>query len=116
MSGDFSITEDAWWTAPAADLLAKFGSNAATGLSPKAVASSRARFGANTIDEIKPTSALELVLDGIREPMILVLLAIAALSFLFSKVEEAIVMIFVVAAYIAVEFVNKYRTDRTMTK
>jgi len=46
----------------------------------------------------------------------IVLLAIGGLSLVFGKMAEAVVMVFVVAAYIAVEFVNKYRTDRTMTQ
>lgn len=44
----------------------------------------------------------------------LLLLAIALLSLLFGKSIEAMVMVFVVAAYISVEFINKYRSDRIM--
>ncbi|RNJ48190.1 HAD-IC family P-type ATPase [Methylocystis hirsuta] len=114
MAGNALRKKDAWWSVPPPSLLAEFGSNERDGLSADGVSKSRERFGANTIDEVKPTSAFKLVLDGIREPMMLVLLAIAVLSFVFGKTNEAIVMVFVVAAYIAVEFVNKYRTDRTM--
>jgi Ca2+-transporting ATPase len=46
----------------------------------------------------------------------IVLLAIGGLSLLFGKTVEAVVMVFVVVAYIAVEFINKYRSDRTMTQ
>jgi Ca2+-transporting ATPase len=46
----------------------------------------------------------------------IVLLSIAALSLAFGKPVEAVVMMFVVAAYIAVEFVNKFRSDRIMTR
>jgi len=48
--------------------------------------------------------------------MMVLLLSIAALSVVFGETIEAAVMIFVVAAYISVEFVNKLRTDRTMTR
>jgi len=115
MAGNVPGKKVAWWSVPPASLLSEFGSNARDGLSADRVSKLRDRFGANTIDEVKPTSALKLILEGVREPMMLVLLAIAALSFAFGKVDEAIVMVFVVAAYIAVEFINKYRTDRTMT-
>ncbi|RNJ47914.1 HAD-IC family P-type ATPase [Methylocystis hirsuta] len=115
MAGNAIGTKDAWWAVSPPSLLAEFGSNERNGLSAGAVSALRDRFGANTIDEVRPTSAFKLVLEGVREPMMLVLLAIAALSFAFGKIDEAIVMVFVVAAYIAVEFINKYRTDRTMT-
>ena len=44
------------------------------------------------------------------------LLAIAVLSLFFGKPLEALVMVFVVFAYILVEFFNKWRTDRTMAR
>ncbi len=107
---------EAWWAQSLSFVLEKYGANTTNGLSPEGVNLSREKFGANTIDEVKPSSALTLILDGVREPMMVVLLSIAGLSFIFGKIQEAIVMIFVVIAYIAVEFVNKYRTDRTMTR
>ena len=116
MKDTTSQTIKSWWSIPQWSVLAMFGSGAASGLSADAVKKSRDKYGANTIDEVKPTSAIELILDGVREPMMIVLLSIGALSFAFGKAGEAAVMVFVVAAYIAVEFVNKYRTDRTMTK
>src|SRR3990167_3505131 len=116
MENESLQTKKLWWTIPQSSILTMFSSDATNGLSSETVEKSRDTFGANTIDEVKPTGALELILDGVREPMMIVLLSIGALSFVFGKAGEAIVMIFVVAAYIAVEFVNKYRTDRTMTK
>ena len=68
------------------------------------------------IEEIQPTSSLELILDSVKEPMMLLLLGIALLSIFFGRIPKAIFMTFVVAAYIAVEFINKFRTDKTMSK
>ena len=65
---------------------------------------------------MKPTPARELIFESVREPMMVLLLSIAALSLLFGKPVEAIVMVFVVFAYILVEFFNKWRTDRTMAR
>jgi len=42
------------------------------------------------------------VLEGIRQPMMVLLLSIAAISFLFRELVEGVAMIFVVAAYISV--------------
>ena len=116
MENESLQTKKLWWTIPQSSILTMFSSDATNGLSSETVEKSRDTFGANTIDEVKPTGALELILDGVREPMMIVLLSIGALSFVFGKAGEAVVMVFVVAAYIAVEFVNKYRTDRTMTR
>lgn len=59
---------------------------------------------------------MSLIFESVKEPMMLLLLAIALLSLLFGKSIEAMVMVFVVAAYISVEFINKYRSDRTMAR
>lgn len=56
-----------------------------------------------------------LIVEGIKEPMMLLLLSIALLSLLFGEIIEAVAMVFVVLAYISVEFINKYRTDRIMS-
>ena len=57
---------------------------------------------------------MSLIFESIKEPMMILLLSIALLSGLFGKAIEAVVMIFVVAAYVSVEFINKFRSDRTM--
>jgi len=104
------------WSIPLEDLLPSLSIDVAQGLSQAQVDSSRASFGANTLEELKPTRIWDLILDGVKEPMMAVLLSIAALSLLFGKPAEAAVMVFVVAAYISVEFINKFRSDRTMAR
>ncbi|MFA5074801.1 MAG: cation-transporting P-type ATPase [Candidatus Babeliales bacterium] len=64
----------------------------------------------------KPKTILSLIFESIQEPMIILLLSIAVIAILFNKLALAFTMIFVVFAYIAVEAINKFRTDRTMTK
>ncbi len=105
-----------WWSTPLEDLIPSLGVDVARGLSPEGVAAQRRTFGSNALEEIKPTGVWELILDGAKEPMMVLLLSIAVLSLLFGKPAEAAVMVFVVAAYIGVEFVNKFRTDRTMAR
>jgi len=105
-----------WWSIPKEDIIRNLNIDSVSGLSREQVEKNRLTFGSNTLEEIKPTSAMELIRDGVREPMMIVLLSIGALSFVFGKIGEAMVMVFVVVTYIAVEFINKYRTDRTMTK
>ena len=108
--------QEQWWAMSEKAIIEAFESDAVNGLSTKDVDNARGKFGSNIIEEIKPASALELIIEGVREPMMIVLLAIGGLSLLFGKTVEAVVMVFVVFAYIAVEFINKYRTDRTMTQ
>lgn len=112
--GDAALSH--WWSAPKESVAKALGADARNGLSMADVQSNRNMFGANTLVELKPTGIIELVFEGIRQPMMLLLLTIAGLSFLFGRPVEAMMMIFVVAAYVLVEFVNKFRADRTMTR
>ena len=105
-----------WWAGPLNDILQGLQANPARGLSEDQVQQHRVAFGANVLEEIKRAGAWALILEGVKEPMMIVLLTIALLSWAFGKPVEAFVMVFVVAAYIAVEFVNKFRSDRTMTR
>jgi Ca2+-transporting ATPase len=105
-----------WWNRPIDALLQELGVDPHRGLSAKAVDRNRLSFGSNVLEGIKPTPVRKLILDSIREPMMVLLLSIAALSLLFGRPAEAIVMVFVVFAYILVEFFNKWRTDQTMAR
>ena len=73
-----------------------------SGLSVEQIQEHRAAFGSNALKELKPKSVWRLVLEGIRQPMMVLLLSIAAISFLFRELVEGVAMIFVVAAYISV--------------
>jgi P-type Ca2+ transporter type 2C len=105
-----------WWSESQDAILQALQVDPARGLSNDQVARQRASFGANILEDIKRAGIGALILDGVKEPMMIVLLSIAVLSLAFGKPVEAAVMVFVVAAYIAVEFVNKFRSDRIMTR
>lgn len=111
-----AVTRNAWWSIAQEKLLTQFNVSPQQGLSDAQVLELRKKFGSNIILESKQKNIVTLILEGIKEPMMLLLLSIALLSLLFGKILEAIVMIFVVAAYISVEFINKYRTDKIMTQ
>jgi hypothetical protein len=89
-----------WWKTPRDEILRALRVDSERGLSDEQVRSHREALGANTLEEIRPASIWELIFDGVKEPMMIVLLSIAALSVVFGKPVEAVVMIFVVAAYI----------------
>lgn len=105
-----------WWSASQDKIISLLKVNPKTGLSHAQVQKMRSLYGANTFGEYHPKTILALIVEGIKEPMMLLLLSIAVISLLFGKFGEAFAMIFVVAAYIAVELINKYRTDRIMVK
>jgi len=105
-----------WWSVPLENLIEILKVNTTKGLSSHEIDQKRSFFGSNTLEEVKPTSVMDLIFESVKEPMIILLLSIAAISLLFGKAIEAIVMAFVVAAYVSVEFINKFRSDRTMTR
>lgn len=105
-----------WLRMSKQQLLTALHVNPATGLTNEQVATSRTQYGSNIVTPVQPMSTGALLLEGIKEPMMMLLLSIAAISLLFKKYTEAIAMLFVVAAYITVEFINKHRTDQIMTK
>lgn len=105
-----------WWALPADKVLSILKVNPHNGLSQEQVFQQRKTFGSNVLVEIKPKSIYALILEGIKEPMLLLLLGIAALSLVFGKFIEAVAMLFVVVAYIAVELINKFRADRIMMR
>lgn len=105
-----------WWTLSAQQIQEVFSIDYERGLAAEQIGKSRASYGINSIMEVKRTSTIALLLEGIKEPMMLVLLSVATLSLVFGETIEAAVMVFVVMAYVSVEFVNKHRTDRTMAR
>lgn len=105
-----------WWTVSGEAALIRLHTDAARGLSATQVSDNRARYGMNAVELARPAAILSLLADSVRQPMILLLLSIAGLSLLFGKYVEAGVMAFVILAYVAVEFLNKFRTDRVMAR
>lgn len=111
-----TINMISWWSIPQEQILRSLNVDNKKGLSTTQVTAYRKTFGSNALVASKQRTFFSLVFEGIKEPMMLLLLCIAFISLLFGKIIEAITMIFVVIAYISVEFINKYRTDRIMTQ
>ena len=111
-----NFKEICWWSTPKETLLELLHVSQEKGLSDQQVIEHRKTFGANTLETIRPKSLQILILEGIREPMMLLLLTVAILSLIFGKITEALAMVLVIAAYVSVELINKFRTDRTMIK
>jgi Ca2+-transporting ATPase len=105
-----------WWALPQERIAEILKVDLKNGLPIQRVQEYRAAFGANTMEELKPTGTWMLLLESAKQPMMILLLSIAAISLAFGELIEAVVMLFVVAAYVSVEFTNKHRSDRTMAR
>jgi Ca2+-transporting ATPase len=105
-----------WWSLSKDRILEILHVDPENGLPIREVQKRRAILGTNALRELKPKSSVALILEGIKEPMMVLLLSIAAISFIFGEPVQAVFMLFVVAAYISVEFINKRRSDHTMTR
>jgi Ca2+-transporting ATPase len=105
-----------WWALPKEKILEVLKVDPENGLAIGRVQEYRDAFGANTMEELKPTSTWTLLLESAKQPMMILLLSIAAISLAFGELIEAVVMLFVVSAYVSVEFINKHRSDRTMAR
>ncbi|MEX0940205.1 MAG: cation-transporting P-type ATPase [Candidatus Babeliales bacterium] len=111
---NLNIQELSWWSIPKEKLLDTLSVDPAIGLTNKQIAENRLKWGINTFAEYEKKTIASLIIEGIKEPMMILLLSIAALSLFFGKYGEAITMIFIVIAYIVVELINKFRADRIM--
>jgi len=105
-----------WWAEPAERTLARLEVDPQVGLTGDRVDAMRARYGANTLIDTQPTGFGALLWESVTSPMILLLLAVAGISLAVGQVREALVMVGVVLTYIAVELINKGRTDRTLAR
>jgi len=103
-----------WWSIPGEQLAEAIGVSLENGLNSSMVNAMRDKFGRNSLPGQGASSIAQLFRQSIRSPMIILLLAVTLISLTLGQVREAIVMTFVVAVYIAIELINKLRSDRTM--
>jgi len=82
-----------WWAGPISNLADFYDTDIKAGLSETQVLKNAERFGKNTFAELKPASAFSFLIEGIKSPMMLLLLSIAVLSLIFSKFLEAAIMV-----------------------
>lgn len=110
------MRQEAWWSVGKEIIFKQLNVDPTLGLAQAQIHEHREKFGSNALIEIKPKSVKALIIEGVKEPMMGLLLIITVLSFIFGKYVEAIAMLFVVAAYISVELLNKFRTEHTMMR
>ncbi|MFA5998584.1 MAG: cation-transporting P-type ATPase [Candidatus Babeliales bacterium] len=106
--------QSSWWSIPKEKIVESLRVDLKQGLSDAQVIDHRKQYGSNNLLETKPRSIIDIILESVQEPMMLLLLAIAVLSFIFGKIGGAIAMILEVVMYATLELINKFRTDRIM--
>lgn len=85
-----------------------------TGLTQSEAASQLEREGPNELPSAKPRSPLAIVLGVAREPMFLLLIAIAGIYVFLGDLQEALLLCFAVFAVMAVTFFQERKTERTL--
>jgi Ca2+-transporting ATPase len=99
--------------APAAAVSARYGVDAAVGLSTTAQAG-LARGGTNRLMEQERESLWASILEEIREPMILLLLGTGVLYGLWSNLGDALIIFAITAVVVGVEIYNERRAERAI--
>jgi P-type Ca2+ transporter type 2C len=106
-----------WWSLDASELAQQIGTDSEQGLSAEQVEQNRAAYGSNQeLADPGPTSLWHLLWTSVKSPMMVLLLSIAAISFVLGQFLEAGVMVFVVTMYVGIHLLNEARADRTMAE
>ena len=75
------------------------------------------KYGYNDLEVQKSQTLLEIILEILKEPMFILLIASALIYFFVSKeVLEGLIMIFSVVLMIAIDVVQQYKTDKSLEK
>ncbi|MCX6545810.1 MAG: magnesium-translocating P-type ATPase [Acidobacteria bacterium] len=94
-----------------ADAVLKRLASRASGLNQAEADSRLKQFGTNEIAREKPQTALMRLLRNIKNPLVLLLLALAALSYLTGDLRATVVILVMVALGIVLRFVQEMRAD-----
>jgi len=97
--------------AKAADLL---NTDPNKGLTSDEAQERLARFGPNRLVERKPVTFVDIFLEEIREPLIVLLLIVAVFYSVFGKLIDTVTIVFVVIALVSAEVFNEYRAKKAI--
>jgi Ca2+-transporting ATPase len=103
-----------WHTLSAAEVLAHFGTTADGGLSEAEARQRLSRYGPNRLREKESEPLWEMILEELREPIVLLLLATGALYALWGEVTDALTIFFVILTLAGIEVFNENRAERAI--
>ncbi|PUZ29650.1 haloacid dehalogenase [Chitinophaga parva] len=84
------------------------------GLNNTEVAASRKKYGYNRIDAAHKSTALELLVDILKEPMLILLFAISAIYVIIGDHAEALFMFIAIVAVSAISFYQDNRSKKAL--
>ncbi|NCC70207.1 HAD family hydrolase [bacterium] len=84
------------------------------GLNSKEVEKRQEKFGKNELEEIKKTTAFEIFIRQIKNPLIIVLIIAAIISFLLNEKIDAIVILFAIFLNAIIGFIQEEKAEKTM--
>lgn len=84
------------------------------GLNDQQVAASRKEFGNNQLDAIHKSTALELLLDILKEPILILLFAISIIYVIIGDYGEALFMFLAIVAVSAIPFYQDNRSKKAL--
>lgn len=108
------MTAEAWHGLDPERLARRLGANPATGLGSEEARARLERDGPNRLRPARRVSFLEVFLEEVREPMILLLLVTGTLYAIWGDLEDAITIFVVIAVLVGVEVGNEARAHRAI--
>jgi len=84
------------------------------GLTTKQAKALQLKFGKNELVSKKKESFLKKLLHIIFEPMFILLLAAAAIYFIFGEMRDGAIMLIFVVGIISIDVIQEYKTDKTL--
>src|SRR5690606_539687 len=85
-----------------------------TGLNDSEVATSQKKYGYNKMNAVQKNTWITLLLDILKEPMLILLFAIAAIYLIVGDYGEAIFMFIAIVAVSAISFYQDNRSKKAL--
>jgi Ca2+-transporting ATPase len=102
------------YAAPVPDVLRALQVNPTSGLSAQEAARRLKQYGPNALQTHLPTTAVRILVDQLKGPVIWLLATAAAVAALFSEWTEAVAILLVLAINTAIGFATELRAVRSM--
>jgi Ca2+-transporting ATPase len=108
------LSTSTWYTLPADAVLQQLGTSLEHGLSSDEAARRLAEFGPNAIQEAPARRRLAILVEQFTSLMVVILIVAAVVSFFIGDVQDAVVILAIVALNAALGFVQEYRAERAV--
>ncbi len=104
----------AYHALPAEEVAALLNTSEEHGLPEHDARERLAQYGRNEIDTIPPRSAWRILLDQVRDPLIIILLTAGVISFFLAEVIDSIAILGIILLTILIGFIQEYSAERAV--